>query len=92
MGSADETKQLVPQEPVGVTVGDHVFHVKFGDGTVIDYGRKNSVAVDFGDRGQKRIVQDFLEMRRPTAEIIPFPFHRIVRRIEHGPGIVRSEA
>ena len=26
------------------------------------------------------------------AEIIPFPTHRIIRRIEHGPGVVRSEA
>jgi hypothetical protein len=27
-----------------------------------------------------------------TADIIAFPTHRIVRRVEHGPGVVRPEA
>lgn len=74
--------------PVPISLGDRVFHEKFGNGIVVGKGRKNSVVVDFGDRGQKRIVRDFLEMRQRTAEIIQFPRSRIVRRIEHGPGVV----
>jgi hypothetical protein len=72
-----------------LSVGTRVYHERFGEGDVIGKGRKNSVLVDFGsDHGHKHIVRDFLEMRRPTAEIIAFPTHRIVRRIEHGQGVV----
>jgi len=70
--------------PAPISIGDHVFHVKFGNGIVVGNGRKNSVVVDFGDRGQKSVVRDFLEMRQRTADIIAFPAHRIVRRIVNG--------
>jgi hypothetical protein len=74
--------------PVPISLGDHVFHEKFGNGIVVANGRKNSVVVDFGDRGQKRIVRDFLELCNSTAEIIEFPRNRIVRTIHHGRGVV----
>jgi hypothetical protein len=69
-----------------LSVGARVFHERFGDGIVVSKERKNSVRVDFGKHGQKRIVDTFLETH--SAAIIPFPSHRIVRRIEHGRGVV----
>lgn len=79
---------LAKTTPAPISIGDPVFHVKFGNGIVVGHGRKNSVVVDFGDLGQKHIVRDFLEMRQRTAEIIAFPKHRIVRTIHHGHGVV----
>ena len=40
---------------------------------VIAEAQKNSLMIDFGKHGHKRIVRDFLEPYRPTAQIIPFP-------------------
>jgi hypothetical protein len=69
-----------------LSVGARVRHERFGDGIVVSNERKNSVRVDFGELGQKRIVDTFLE--KHSADIIAFPAHRIVRRIEHGRGLV----
>jgi hypothetical protein len=46
--------------------------------------------------GRKSLVPRQIDatpkQQRHSAEIIPFPTHRIVRRVEHGRGVVRSEA
>ena len=41
-------------------VGDRVFHVKFGPGTVSAV-EGNKVTVDFDKAGQKRVVDSFLD-------------------------------
>jgi hypothetical protein len=79
-----EATQLEAPEPF--VIGDRAFHVKFGEGTVSAVNSRH-VTVSFDKWGDKRIVPAFLERRR-TAEIISFPASRIVRRIEHGRGVV----
>ena len=82
-----EATQLEAPEPFAI--GDRVYHAKFGDGTVAAI-KDRYVIVSFDKWSDKRIIDAFLE-KRHRAEIIPFPFHRIVRRIEHGRGVVRLE-
>jgi hypothetical protein len=69
-----------------LSVGARVYHERFGDGDVIGSDDHNRLVVKFDKVGDKRVVPAFLEWR--SAEIIPFPTQRIVRRIEHGKGVV----
>jgi hypothetical protein len=75
-------------QPVSFSAGDRVYHQKYGEGTVIDVAT-NKLTVDFDRCGTtKRVIDAFVKLCAKGAEIIPFPTHRIVRRIEHGRGVV----
>jgi hypothetical protein len=62
-------------------IGNSVYHVKFGDGVIAGFAREGQLAiVDFERVGTKRVCIEYLETSRPTAQIIPFPASRIIRR------------
>jgi transcription elongation factor GreA-like protein len=69
---------------VSFSVGDEVSHQKFGDGEITEVNG-NKLTVNFKRAGTKRVVDSFVTLcAKKSAEIIPFPAHRIVRRVEFG--------
>jgi hypothetical protein len=80
----DEAIQL--EAPEAFAIGDRIYHVKYGGGTVTAI-KGRQITVSFDKWSDKRIVDAFLE-KCHSAEILQFPAHRIVRRIEHGRGVV----
>ncbi len=54
-------KSVVGGEP-RFAVGDRVFHLKFGGGTVSGVDG-NKLTVDFDKAGQKRVVDSFVERK-----------------------------
>jgi hypothetical protein len=77
-------------QPVSFSVGDRVSHQKYGKGTVVAIV-SNKLTVDFDRCGAtKRVIDAFVSLCAKSADIIAFPYSRIVRRIEHGRGVVVS--
>lgn len=64
---AEAEKSGTSGSGLGYTVGDHVRHVKFGEGTVMDIrngGRDYEVTVDFPAWGRKKMFAAFAKLKK----------------------------
>ena len=50
----------VSRQPSRFTVGDRVFHMKFGNGNISAI-EGNKLTIDFDKAGQKRVLDGFVE-------------------------------
>jgi hypothetical protein len=71
-------------QSLAFSVGDRVSHFRYGEGSVTAVVR-NKLTVHL-DRchSTKCVIADYVKPISKSAEIIPFPAHRIIRRVEYG--------
>jgi DNA helicase-2/ATP-dependent DNA helicase PcrA len=50
----------VADTPSRFTLGDRVFHIKFGNGNIVTI-EGNKLTIDFDRAGQKRVLDGFVE-------------------------------
>mgnify|MGYP003631530054 FL=1 len=53
----------VADEPSSFTIGDRVFHMKFGNGNVAGI-EGNKLTIDFDKAGQKRVLDNFVDKKQ----------------------------